>query len=262
MLGLFAAVFLPMASRGAADTESQVISVSSTETEQKAETPWPVVVSTVPEIGATDVDPNLDEIRVTFDRDMDQRGYSWTQMGRDDESFPETDPRRKAKWLDARTCVLPVDLERGRFYRVGINHPKATNFKSVGGETAAFSVIRFATEGAKRSAIRKTKAPRVVALDPPNGSAGVDPTNKVIGVTFDTRMPGGMSWIRTDGLFPGVGGGKAWWSRDGKTCHLPVELVADAEYELGLNGSHYINFQSKWGVPLEPVVWKFSTAGE
>jgi hypothetical protein len=36
-------------------------------------------------------------------------------------------------------------------------------------------------------------------------------------------------------------------------------LEPDHEYELGLNNVTYNNFQSKWGVPLEAVVYKFHT---
>src|SRR5579863_9991962 len=42
-----------------------------------AKTSYPQIVESIPQPGATDVDPNLTEIRVTFDRDMG-KGMSWT----------------------------------------------------------------------------------------------------------------------------------------------------------------------------------------
>jgi len=40
---------------------------------------------------------------------------------------------------------------------------------------------------------------------------------------------------------------------------LPVTLEPGHEYRLGFNSPSHINFQTEWGVPLEPVVYKFST---
>ena len=36
-------------------------------------------------------------------------------------------------------------------------------------------------------------------------------------------------------------------------------MQPDHEYELGINSLQHINFQSKWGVPVEPVIYKFQT---
>ncbi len=66
--------------------------------------PTPNIVSTSPTVGATDIDPGLKEITVTFDQDMG-RGYSWTGGGPD---YPPTPEGQKAQWRDKRTCVLPV----------------------------------------------------------------------------------------------------------------------------------------------------------
>ncbi|MCP4640193.1 MAG: tetratricopeptide repeat protein, partial [bacterium] len=55
--------------------------------EEEAPAFKPSVVSTVPANGATDVDPALSEIRVTFDRDMEtDRMWSWVQESAD--TFP------------------------------------------------------------------------------------------------------------------------------------------------------------------------------
>jgi len=53
----------------------------------------PVVVKTVPQAGAADVDPGLKEISVTFSKDMLDGSWSWVQLS--DESFPKLDAKPK-----------------------------------------------------------------------------------------------------------------------------------------------------------------------
>ncbi len=43
----------------------------------------PVVVKTVPEAGAKDVDPSLTEIKVTFSKDMADGSWSWSTAWKD-----------------------------------------------------------------------------------------------------------------------------------------------------------------------------------
>jgi hypothetical protein len=101
----------------------------------------PKIVSTQPANGATAVDPGLAEITVTFDQDMDE-GFSWTGGG---PEYPSSPQGAKAQWRDKRTCVLPVALQSGHHYRVGINSPSYRNFRSAGGQSVAPSSISFAT---------------------------------------------------------------------------------------------------------------------
>lgn len=100
----------------------------------------PKVVSTIPAAGASNVDPNLKELRVTFDKEMDTRLYSWTGGGPD---FPKVTAR--ARWVDNHTCALPVALEPGKPYRVGINAPSFRNFRSAVGIPAIITELRFQT---------------------------------------------------------------------------------------------------------------------
>ncbi len=102
----------------------------------------PKVVSTSPPNGATDVDPGLKEITVTFDQDMGG-GFSWTGGG---PEFPPSPQGQRAHWKDSRTCVLPVNLESGHHYRVGINAPSFRNFRSAEGVPAQLSSISFTTK--------------------------------------------------------------------------------------------------------------------
>jgi RNA polymerase sigma-70 factor (ECF subfamily) len=230
-------------------------------TVSRPKTNWPTIVSTTPKIGATDVDPNIDAISVTFDRDMDVGGYSWTGSG---EFHPPTPPGVTPVWIDKRTCELPVRLKKAWFYRVGINSTSFQNFRSALGVPAPTSAIYFCTAGAPRAMTIRVRAPRVVKMSPENGATGVDPGLKMIRVTFDMPMSiGSHSWTGGGPTFPTVPAGKtAGWSPDGKTATLPVELKPGTKYELGLNSVHHKNFGSKWGVPLEPVRYEFRTAGE
>src|SRR5215212_6673911 len=79
------------------------------------ETVPPVIVKTVPEAGAGEVDPKLTEIKVTFSKDMQDASWSWVTLSK--ESYPKMQgmPRYLA---DKRTCVLPVQLEAGKTYAV------------------------------------------------------------------------------------------------------------------------------------------------
>jgi RNA polymerase sigma-70 factor (ECF subfamily) len=102
----------------------------------------PVVVKTVPEAGAADVDANLTEITVTFSKAMLDGSMSWALHSK--ESFPATTGAPKYA-ADKRTCVLPVKLERGKTYALWINSSKLTNFKDAEGNSAVPYLLVFAT---------------------------------------------------------------------------------------------------------------------
>jgi hypothetical protein len=102
----------------------------------------PQILLTKPADGATDVDPALAEITVTFDQDMGE-GFSWTGGGPEYPTIPDAS---KPQWRGKRTCVLPVKLEPGRHYRVGINSPSYRNFRSAAGDPAEPSSINFTTK--------------------------------------------------------------------------------------------------------------------
>ena|GEM_PF-5202479 len=102
----------------------------------------PVIVKLEPANDATDVDAAaVKELRVTFDRDMNTGGSSWTGGG---ESFPETPG--KPKWIDKRTCVLPVKLQPGKSYTLGINSKNFKNFKSKDSTPVEPVVYTFSTK--------------------------------------------------------------------------------------------------------------------
>jgi beta-lactamase regulating signal transducer with metallopeptidase domain len=218
---------------------------------------FPRLIESVPKAGQSDVSADLKEIRVTFDRDMG-KGMSWT--GSPDFFFPPGDDSQKARWIDARTCVLPVKLEKGKYYRVGINADSYRNFQSTRGVSFPSSVIFFATEGASAEVRDRLRVPKIVELKPAKGASDIDPSIKELHVTFDVPMGKGMSWTGGGPNFPeNPSGARAEWSADGKTCVLPVTLHPGHSYRLGLNSLSFNNFQSESGVPLEPVVYQFKT---
>ena len=226
------------------------------ETEQgKSEGP-PRIVATSPKVGETDVSPSLTEITVTFDRDMG-KGFSWTGSGPD---YPPLQEGKKPQWRDARTCVLPVKLQAGHYYRVGINSTSYQNFRSADGEPARTSAVYFTTQGASDELKRKASKPTIIGLEPKNGTKDVDPGLKELRVTFSVPMGDGFSWTGGGPQFPTIPEGKKpFWTDDHKTCILPVELKPGSEYRLGLNSPSHKNFQSSGGVPLEPISYTFST---
>ncbi|HEY5912793.1 MAG TPA: M56 family metallopeptidase [Verrucomicrobiae bacterium] len=215
----------------------------------------PCTVATSPRTGETQVDPGLKEISVTFDRDMTQ-GMSWT--GREAELPPS--PAGGGYWRDRRTCVLPVKLEAGHYYRVELNpEPPYQNFRGADGRPAAQSVLCFTTRGANETIRAKLTRPKVVSLFPPNGATGVDPNVKELRVTFDLPMSKGYSWTGGGDDYPPCKGKGPYWIDD-HTCALPVALTSDHRYRLGINSLAAVNFQSADGrVPCDPVDYTFKT---
>ncbi len=219
----------------------------------------PQIVSCSPARGATDVDPALKEITVTFDQDMEE-GMSWTGGG---PEFPQISEGQKGHWRDKRTCVLPVKLQSGRHYRVGINSPSYRNFRSTAGVPALTSAIWFTTSGTSDPPKPETQAPRIVSVEPPIGAQDVRPDLKELRVTFNVPMGGGFSWTGGGPEFPTIlEGKKPFWTEDHKTCVLPVELKPNSQYRLGLNSQTFKNFRSAEGVPLAPVVYTFKTSAQ
>jgi beta-lactamase regulating signal transducer with metallopeptidase domain len=240
-----------------------LVTLTDAQTEVKAPdqaaapAPRPNIVSTSPEVGAKNVDPALQEISVTFDQDMSE-GFSWTGGGPDYPPIPEG---QKVQWRDKRTCVLPVKLEPGHYYRVGINSKSYHGFQSTAGVPADASAIFFTTQGASPGQELQMQPPKIVGTSPSVGATDVDPATSEITLTFDQEMGGGMSW--TGGgpeLPPSPEGQKAAW-RDTRTCVLPVKLEAGRFYRVGINSKSYQNFANAHGVAALPSAIYFTTRG-
>jgi len=235
------------------------IPIDSSQVQRLAPNALPKVASITPAEGALDVDPNLKEIVVVFDREM-QPGFSWTGGG---PEFPG-DTNGRPVWKDARTCVMPAKLEPGRFYRFGLNSPSHQNFRSTDGMPLRPKMFYFVTSGATDEVKARTKRPQIVATNPPNGATDADPATREIRVTFDMPMAPGFSFTGGGSAqFPPIRQGeRPSWSEDRKTAILPVELKPHTEYRLGINSPTRSNFQSTNGIPAEPVIYSIKTRSQ
>jgi hypothetical protein len=118
-------------------------SVIMADDEVNIETVPPVVVKTVPEAGAADVDPAVAEIKVTYSKQMADKSWSWSTLSK--ESFPAANG--DIKYLDdKRTCVMPVKLEPGKTYAIWLNSGKFKNFKDAEGRPAVPYLLVFRTK--------------------------------------------------------------------------------------------------------------------
>src|SRR5690606_5724937 len=122
---------------------------------------------------------------------------------------------------------------KGTFYRVGINSKSYQNFKSADGVPTPPTAIFFVTEGASKAVQGRVRVPEVVKLEPENQADAVPASTSALKVTFNMPMGEGMSWTGGGDHFPEPTG-QANWSRDGKTCTLPVTLKPGHSYRLGL----------------------------
>jgi len=103
----------------------------------------PVVVKTVPESGALNVDPALAAISVTFSKDMLDKSWSCVTLSK--ESFPTTQGDMKLG-QDKRTFVLPVKLQPGKTYAILFNSEKFRNFKDANKQSAMPYLLVFETK--------------------------------------------------------------------------------------------------------------------
>ena len=227
----------------------------------------PQVVALDPPQGAVDVDPDRGHLAVTFDRPMDPEGWSWVIEA------PETAPDLGAASFDpgGRTNTVVAKLQPGRTYVVWINSARYSYFRDRAGTPAAPLRWTFSTRpqaavgmvpsGRGRGAAPPLTVPRLVRLDPPNGSTGVDPATTALRATFDRPMEASWSWVTEGHSFPETTG-QAYFEPDGRTAVLPVRLVPGHTYLVWLNSEQYRLFRDLAGVPAEPVRWQFSTAAD
>ena len=140
LAGLFAVVWLALA-RDRAGVSGPPKSALSGATNTPLPVP-PVVISTTPASGASEVDPGLTEIRVTYSKPMQDGGWSWGLWG--EQNFPET--TGPPHYLpDGRTCVLPVRLKPGNTYALWLNSETLLNFTDTEGQPAVPYLLIFET---------------------------------------------------------------------------------------------------------------------
>jgi|GEM_PF-2869258 len=112
----------------------------------------PRVVEMVPENGARYVDPDLDEIVITFSEPMVDGSWSVCGGG---VQYPKV---KSIRYTEGCTVlVIKVDLEPGRTYRFGLNAPSFKNFKSAAGVPLEPVLVTFKTKdkGGKKKKTKK-----------------------------------------------------------------------------------------------------------
>ncbi|MCK5114405.1 MAG: protease inhibitor I42 family protein [Phycisphaerae bacterium] len=127
----------------------------------------PQVIFVSPTPMTNNVDPKTNKIVIKFDRPMMPKSFSWMGGG---DSFPKLSGR---PFYDQKltTCTLPVKLEPGHVYWVGVNSPTHKYFQTKDKTPADRYVILFATKDKndKPTAIPKDlveKAKRINAASP------------------------------------------------------------------------------------------------
>lgn len=171
--------------------------------------PAPKVVSTTPAAFDDKVSPALKELTVTFSMPMQDQSWSWTGGG---ETYPKLTAKPSYD-ADRKTCKLPVALDAGKVYWVGINSPSHRNFKSPSGTPAQRYVILFATadaegkatpipadllERAKEINTRKESdavAPTAAATQPEGRRGLLDPATLADVEKFEQMF---AAWFKTD----------------------------------------------------------------
>jgi len=111
--------------------------------ELTVDTAAPVVVRTLPEAGATDVDVTISTIKVTFSKSMAPRSWSWVEAP--GTHFP-TMTGQPSFEPDQRTCLLPVKLERNTTYAVWLNDSSHHNFMDMSKRMATPYLLVFKTK--------------------------------------------------------------------------------------------------------------------
>jgi len=149
----------------------------------------PTVVRTEPANFADNVPADLKQISVTFDQQMMNRSWSWTQLDR--KTFPKM-VGRPGYDRERKTCTLRVKLKPGTLYFVGINYnplersPGAQGetrlrrgFKSASGKAAKPYALVFATAdvmGRSRPIPEEmvAKAKAINSATKPTGGQGIE----------------------------------------------------------------------------------------
>lgn len=104
--------------------------------------------------------------------------------------------------------------------------------------------------------------PRVVAVDPPNGSVAVDPARTTLSVTFDREMdPQGWAWVvENPGTAPELGDSS--FDPSGRVNTVEARLEPGRTYVVWVNSRDFPYFRDLAGVSATPFRWSFTTRAD
>jgi hypothetical protein len=160
------------------------------------------------------------------------------------------DASRGFSWIGDLASALDAYVkDRARYPTLDDFMPEIVRFF----ETRGAAIVK-----AKREA--SEKAPKLVAMTPPNGARNVDPGLTEMRLVFDRPMSGDRwsivgpkqdapEWVGTPKL-----------DESGKTFVLGMKLSPGRTYSFRLNSERSKGFASADGFPLEPVEVTFSVA--
>ena len=105
--------------------------------------PQLLVIRTNPANNSVNIDPNLSAVEIVFNQDINQQSWSFVEVP--GSAVPEI--TGNPSFPDSRTCILPVRLQAGQTYRLGINSATHTGFVSAAdsGLTAEPYTLLFST---------------------------------------------------------------------------------------------------------------------
>jgi hypothetical protein len=248
----------------------------------------PHVVSCTPAANAANVDVNLTQISVTFDRPMKTAGQNGFGTLRWLGTFPAAKKALPTWNADGTVVSLPVKLDTDMTYAVTVNAAGGgrgragaaaapEGFTDVNGAQALPFTWAFST-GARTAA----DFPACVASsDPAQAAADVDATRPTISVTFNRPLaPGELPLVALTacGAAPAVapargGGGHGHHaagggphglvslSADRLTATIEVSLAPGTVYALAINDDTRADWKDTLGRPVLPYAWCFKTAG-
>lgn len=218
----------------------------------------PKVASTVPKAGATDVDPGLGEIVVTFDTPVKMNSYSLVLASKG--ILPELVGDKPITFRDNKTCVVKVKLAPNTEYGLGFNSKTRQGFKSAADGTPAVPFeLRFKTGSGKPKPA--ADGPRVLKTEPANGAKGMEAGTFDLKIVFSEPMQKGKASIMTPPAGPRLKtiGAPRW--DNATTFVVPLLLDPAKTYRIGINTGEQKRFVSAGdGTPAVRFELTFSTA--
>ncbi len=125
----------------------------------------PKITSTNPDFGDCNVDPDLSQITIKFDQDM-QEGYSIPDL----TNMPKI--IGSPQWIDKRTLVVPVKLYSSKLYSLIFNSAKYQNFKNIKGTPLVPAELHFQTRAVSCVELNKKSYMELLKIFPERYSYG------------------------------------------------------------------------------------------